>query len=290
MRLNRFLASASLGSRRGCEQLIREGRVTVNGKVCTDLSTIVSDEDFVKVGSRRVQAEKILHVVLNKPPGYLCTASDELERRTIFELFPSNWPRVFHVGRLDKDSEGLLLVTNDGDLSLKLTHPRYKIEKEYEVLLDRPYDIAHTPKLVKGVFIEGGRAKAEFVRRLAPKVVKVILKQGLKRQIRLMFYELGYEVKRLCRTRIGSLKLEGLRPGEWRLLTAKEVEQLKNPEKSPPSRIVTIPKLPVKNTGTAPLRKQPAKNARPATARKPSAKSARPATARKPSAKNAKRR
>ena len=247
MRLNRFLASAGLGSRRGCEELIREGSVTVNGKVCTDLSTTVGDQDFVKIGNRRVQAEKLLHVLLNKPRGYLCTASDTLDRRTIFELFPRNWPRVFHVGRLDKESEGLLIVTNDGDLSLKLTHPRYKIEKEYEVLLDKPYDIADTPKLVKGVFIEGGRAKAEFVRRLAPKVVKVILKQGLKRQIRLMFYELGYEVEGLCRTRIGSLKLEGLRPGEWRLLTAKEVEQLKNPEKRPAPRVETIRKLPAKD-------------------------------------------
>jgi 23S rRNA pseudouridine2605 synthase len=231
MRLNRFLASAGLGSRRGCETLIREGRVTVNGQICTDLATTVGSEDSVKVNGRRVEGEKMLHVLLHKPRGYLCTASDTHDRRTIFDLFPHNWPRVFHVGRLDKESEGLLIVTNDGDLSLKLTHPRYKIEKEYEVLLDKPYDIAHTPKLIKGVFIEGGRAKAEFVRRLAPKVVKVILKQGLKRQIRLMFYDLGYEVKGLCRTRLGSLKLVGLRPGEWRFLTAKEVEMLKNPEK-----------------------------------------------------------
>jgi len=253
MRLNRFLASAGLGSRRGCEELIREGRVTVNGTICTNLSTIVGEEDFVKVGSRRVQAEKTLNVLLNKPRGYLCTASDTADRRTIFELFPKNWPRVFHVGRLDKESEGLLIVTNDGDLSLKLTHPRYKIEKEYEVLLDKPYDIAHTPKLIKGIYIEGGRAKAEFVRRLATNVVKVILKQGIKRQIRLMFYELGYEVKGLCRTRIGSLKLDGLRTGEWRLLTPKEVEQLKNPVQSKAPKLGN-PSTKPKQSRTAPAK------------------------------------
>jgi len=230
MRLNRYLASAGLGSRRGCEALILEGRVTVNGRVCTDLSTTVGDEDFVKVGGKRVQAEKTFSVLLNKPKGYLCTAADTDERQTVFDLLPKHWPRVFHVGRLDKESEGLLILTNDGDLSLKLTHPRYKIDKEYEVLLDRPFDMEQAGKLLKGVYIEGGWARAEKVIRLKPKVIKLVLRQGLKRQIRLMFHSLDYEVKQLCRTRIGPLKLEGMRPGEWRLLTAREVESLKNPK------------------------------------------------------------
>ncbi|MEI8340063.1 MAG: pseudouridine synthase [Verrucomicrobiota bacterium] len=230
MRLNRYLASAGLGSRRGCEALILEGRVKVNGQVCTDLSTTVGDEDFVKVGGKRVQAEKTFSVILNKPKGYLCTAADTDERRTIFDLLPKHWPRVFHVGRLDKESEGLLILTNDGDLSLKLTHPRYKIDKEYEVLLDRPFDMEQAGKLIKGVYIEGGWARAEKVIRLKPKLIKLVLRQGLKRQIRLMFYSLEYEVKQLCRTRIGPLKLEGMRPGEWRMLTPKEIEFLKNPK------------------------------------------------------------
>ena len=139
-------------------------------KVCTDLSTTVGDDDFVKVGGRRVQAEKMLHVLLHKPRGYLCTASDTLERRTIFELFPKNWPRVFHVGRLDKESEGLLIVTNDGDLSLKLTHPALQDRKGIRGAARPALRHAHTPKLVKGLLYRGGRAKAEFVRRLAPKV------------------------------------------------------------------------------------------------------------------------
>ncbi|MEA3186971.1 MAG: rRNA synthase [Chthoniobacter sp.] len=229
MRINRFLAAAGFGSRRGCEELIRTGRVTINGQVCASLATEVADTDFVKVNGKRAQVEERLYVLLHKPRGYLCTASDERDRRTIFELLPKHWPRIFHVGRLDKDSEGLLLLTNDGDLSLALTHPRFKIEKEYEVLLDRPFDLADREKLLKGVFIEGVRAKADAVHKLTQTVLRVILRQGLKRQIRLMFRALGYEVKRLGRNRIGSLRLEGLQPGEWRFLTQKEVAALKVP-------------------------------------------------------------
>ena len=225
MRLNRFLAAAGLGSRRGCEELIRAGKVTINGAVCLDLATTVDPEDHVKVNNKLIRQEKPLHVLLNKPPGYLCTASDELGRRTIFELLPRNWPRLFNIGRLDKESEGLIILTNDGDLALRLTHPRYKIDKEYEVIIDKPFDMAHREKLLRGIYIEGGRAKAESVHHLAQNRLKIVLRQGLKRQIRLMLYELGYEVKQLARTRIGSLKLDVHR-GEWRLLTDREAKNL----------------------------------------------------------------
>lgn len=225
MRLNRFLAAAGLGSRRGCEELIRAGKVTVNGAVCLDLATTVGPEDHVKVNNKLVRQEKPLYVLLNKPRGYVCTASDELGRQTIFDLLPKNWPRLFNIGRLDKESEGLLLLTNDGDLALRLTHPRYKIDKEYEVILDKPFDMAHREKLLKGVYIEGGRAKAESVHHLGQNHLKIVLRQGLKRQIRLMLYDLGYEVKRLARTRIGSLKLD-VHTGQWRLLVDREVKNL----------------------------------------------------------------
>lgn len=228
MRLNRFLAAAGLGSRRGCEELIREGRVAINGRVCTVLATEVSPEDFVKVNGKRVQPEQEFHVLLHKPRGFLCTAADERERRTIFDLLPRNWPRLFHVGRLDKESAGLLILTNDGDLALRLTHPRFKIEKEYDVLLDKPFDAAaDREKLLKGVRIPGGLARADSVQRLAPLAVRVVLRQGLKRQIRLMFYELGYEVKELVRTRIGPLRIEHMKPGEWRFLTEREIASLR---------------------------------------------------------------
>lgn len=227
MRLNRFLASAGLGSRRGVEELIKSGRVKINGHVITDLATTVAATDCVKVGSRVVRAQQTLSALLFKPRGFVCTADDERDRRTIFELLPATWPRVFHVGRLDRESEGLLIVTNDGDLSLALTHPRFHVEKEYEVAIDKPFDPAHREKLLRGFHIEGGRAKFEALSIFSPQQLKVVLHQGIKRQIRLMLYQLGYEVVSLRRVRIGALKLGDLRPGEWRLLEPKEVAKLK---------------------------------------------------------------
>lgn len=228
MRLNKFLAAAGLGSRRGVEELITSGRVKINGRVVTELSTQVAEDDCVKVGSRVVRAQRTLTALLYKPRGYLCTASDERDRRTIFDLLPKPWPRVFHVGRLDKESEGLLIVTNDGELSLALTHPRFHVEKEYEVGLEQPVDPAHREKLLRGFRIEGGWAKAERVVQRSPQLLTMVLRQGIKRQIRLMFYELGYEVTHLRRVRIGSLMLGSMHPGEWRLLSGKEIAALKS--------------------------------------------------------------
>lgn len=236
MRLNRFLASAGLGSRRGVEEIIQSGRVKINGRVVTDLATQVEPSDSVKVGSRLISQEQPFTALVYKPRGYLCTAKDELDRKTIFDLFPSNWPRVFHVGRLDLESEGLLLVTNDGDLSLALTHPRFKIEKEYEVGIDKPFVSEHRDRLLKGFHIPGGRAKAERVEIVGPQFLRIVLLQGLKRQVRLMLYELGYEVTRLCRVRIGPLRQDGMRPGEYRLVNAKEVKDLKGDRPVPPTR------------------------------------------------------
>jgi 23S rRNA pseudouridine2605 synthase len=233
MRLNRFLASAGLGSRRSVEELITTGQVRINGQVVTDLATKVAEGDAVKVGARLLKTQQTLTAVLNKPRGYVCTASDELDRRTIFELLPANWPRVYHVGRLDKESEGLIIVTNDGDLSLALTHPRYKIDKEYEVLIDKPFVPTDRAKLLKGFHIMGGRAKIEHLEQLGPQHLRLVLNQGIKRQIRLMLYELGYEVERLVRVRIGMLKIGETRPGDWRILNAKEIAALKTPEARP---------------------------------------------------------
>ena len=242
MRLNRFLASSGLGSRRSVEELITTGQVRVNGKVITDLATQVGPDDAVKVGSRLLRTEQKITVLLNKPPGFVCTASDELDRQTIFQLLPGNWPRLHHVGRLDKESEGLLLVTNDGDLTLALTHPRYKIEKEYEVLIDKPFNPKDREKLLRGFHIMGGRAKAEKVEILAPTHLRLVLTQGIKRQIRLMLYDLGYEVERLARIRLGSLRIGEMRPGEWRLLTGKKIAALKSPSIAPSGKPASAPR------------------------------------------------
>ena len=238
MRLNRFLAAAGLGSRRGVEELITLGRVRVNGQVVTSLATMIGPTDSVKVGSRLIRSEQLIYAVLHKPPGCVCTAADEMDRRTIFDLFPPNWPRVHHVGRLDKESEGLIFVTNDGDLTHVLTHPSHEVEKEYDVLLDKVFVPTDREKLLKGFRIEHGYAKCEGVEVVKANRIRLILAQGLKRQIRLMLYKLGYEVERLFRIRIGSIQLEGLARGAWRFLTQKEVAELRNakPKATPPMK------------------------------------------------------
>ena len=228
MRLNRFLAASGLGSRRACEALIREGKISINGHFIRDLATVVNPGDEVRVaGKPPLRPVVPVYILLLKPKGVVCTRSDERGRRTIFDLVPAHFGRLFHVGRLDKESEGLILLTNDGALSHRLTHPAHEVEKEYEVLLDRPFEAQQIPKLLRGFVIEGGRARIERVQIVAPSVVKVILRQGIKRQIRLMFLKLGYEVKRLIRTRIGDLKIGTLQPGEWRALGEREVALLK---------------------------------------------------------------
>ncbi|MDQ2659739.1 MAG: rRNA pseudouridine synthase, partial [Verrucomicrobiota bacterium] len=210
MRLNRFLAAAGVGSRRHCDEQIAAGRVTINGRVCTDFSLQPAPADHVKVGGKMVHTAPQLHVVLNKPAGFVSTRSDPNVRDTIFDLLPTHGPRLFNVGRLDTQSEGLLVLTNDGDLAQRLTHPRYKVEKEYEVTLDRAWDPQLAVKLLRGVMLDGKRAKLERVYPVKPNLVRVVLRQGINRQIRRMFYEIGYEVNRLVRTRIGTLRLGDL--------------------------------------------------------------------------------
>jgi 23S rRNA pseudouridine2605 synthase len=224
MRLNQFLAGAGLGSRRSCEELIRSGRVFINGQRVTQLATRVDPNDFVKVDGKRVSREESLTAILHKPPGYTCSTKEEGGRRTIYDLLPRSWPRVFYIGRLDRDSEGLLLMTNDGGLSQKLAHPSFKLPKVYEVVLDREFDFALADKLKKGLLLEGQKGRFDEIYRLGSNKMKVVLTQGLKRQIRLMFEMIGYKVKKLTRTHIGKLPLGNLPAGKWKILSEKELE------------------------------------------------------------------
>jgi 23S rRNA pseudouridine2605 synthase len=231
VRLNRYLASCGIGSRRAVEPIIQAGRVTINGEICTDLSRTVSEDDIVRVDGRPTETKREQTVLFFKPKGLLCTRSDPQGRETIYDALPGRMAKVPHVGRLDKESEGLLILTNDGILAAALTHPSGGVEKEYLVTLDQAFDPKNRSKLLEGFEIEGGFAKAEFIRQQSPRRLKVILKQGLKRQIRLMFDHLGYRVTRLVRVRIGTLDTANLKPGKWRPLSSEEIKSLIEPPK-----------------------------------------------------------
>jgi 23S rRNA pseudouridine2605 synthase len=232
MRLNRFLAAAGVGSRRQCDELIAAGRVTINGQICTDFSGQPAPRDHVKVNGKLVHAEPPLTIMLHKPPGFVSTRKDVHARDTIFDLLPKKFSRLFNVGRLDAQTEGLILLTNDGDLAQRLTHPSYKIDKEYEVTLDRRWDSDLAPKLSEGIFLDGKRARIERLHSIGPKHLRVVLRQGINRQIRRMFYEIAYEVKRLVRVRIGNLRLGDLPRGHWRTVTKRELQNLQRSDRS----------------------------------------------------------
>lgn len=226
MRINQFLAAAGLGSRRACEKLALDGKVSINGKIVRQLATRVSPNDFVAVNGKPIQENAPLTIMLNKPKGYVCSRTGQDARKTIFELLPKKFPRLFYVGRLDADTEGLLILTNRGEFAQKLAHPKYKLPKTYHVRLDRPFDFNLTPKFLKGFSIASGHGKFESIHRRSRTTVKVVLSQGLKRQIRWMFAKHGYEVIELCRVQIGGLMLENLLPGQWRILSKKEIDLL----------------------------------------------------------------
>jgi 23S rRNA pseudouridine2605 synthase len=227
MRLNRFLALAGVASRRGAEDLIRSGRISVNGKVCTELATQVTGDDHVRMDGKIIKTKEFVYLLLNKPAGYVTTRSDERSRRTIYDLLPKQLPKLAHVGRLDLESEGLLLLTNDGELTLRLTHPRYKLPKEYLVTLDREFDMAESVKVKKGIYLAEGRARFDAIYKVNPRQVRVIVTQGLKRQIRRVFAALDYKVKRLERTKIGGLSDPTLKPGAFRILKSAELAMLR---------------------------------------------------------------
>jgi 23S rRNA pseudouridine2605 synthase len=257
MRLNQFLARAGFGSRRACEELIREGAVTINGHRLRELATRVNADDNVLVHGKPVKLPLPIVAILHKPPGFLCTTPESTNERTIYDLLPTGWPRVVYVGRLDKDSEGLLVVTNDGNLAQRLTHPSTKMPKTYIVTLDREIDFAIAPKLMKGIMIEEGFARMDEIYRLGPRAVKVVLTQGLKRQIREMFYKFGYEVKRLVRVQIGGLQLGDLLPGQHRVLTQDDVKRF-FPSKFPVAKRPAFkprPPKPLEESARPPLKK-----------------------------------
>jgi 23S rRNA pseudouridine2605 synthase len=231
VRLQKFLAEAGFGSRRACETLISGGQVTVNGQVVTTLGArVVPERDRVTCAGRPVVAERKVYVALHKPAGYLCTGRDTHNRRTVFDLLPRSLGRLFTVGRLDKDTEGLLLLTNDGTFGLRLSHPRYKMPKQYWVEV-RGVPTAETlRRLRKGVVSDGETLRAETISQVRPlgetTELRLRLMEGRKRQIRRMMEAVGHPVQRLVRLSVGPFTLGDLKPGQWRLLAYEEVRHV----------------------------------------------------------------
>ena len=226
-RLNKFLASCGIGSRRACDTLIQEGGVSLNGESCANPATRVGDDDVVRLNGKRVSPRQTTTILFKKPRGYVCSKHDELGRATIYEILPPKFQHLNHVGRLDRDSEGLLVLTNDGELANRLTHPSNKVEKEYRVTLAAAVENRDLEQLLKGVRTPEGHARAKAVKRLSPRRVSIVLETGLKRQIREMFKTLGSRVEKLFRIRIGRLTDPDLPLGRWRHLEHHETEMLR---------------------------------------------------------------
>ena len=230
LRLQKYLAQCGIGSRRACEEYIRKGLITVDGAVVSEQGvTIDPAVNTILFRGEPVGVQPLAYFVLNKPRDVLCTSSDPRGRRTFLNLLPPMSSRVYTVGRLDRDSEGLLIVTNDGDLAARLTHPRHHIPKVYRVWSDTPLTAEDVKNFLAGIRHGGERLTAAAVK-LAPddrNCAEVTLLEGKNRQIRRMYAAAGKKVERLCRIRIGPLKLDVLRSGQWRRLTQEEVAELK---------------------------------------------------------------
>ncbi len=226
VRLQKVLAVRGFGSRRIVEDMIEDGRVSVNGQVAVLGRRVDVESDAVEVDGVRVGvAPDLIYYLLNKPKGVVTTAADTHDREIVTELFPDE-PRVYPVGRLDLDTEGLLLITNDGDLTHRLTHPSFGIEKEYLVEVDKPVSRGDLRRLREGVELDDGMTAPAKAQQVAPSVIKLTIHEGRNRQIRRMCSALGFTVTRLVRIRIGALADRNMAPGEWRELTLDEIRRL----------------------------------------------------------------
>jgi len=231
VRLQKFLAEAGVASRRASEQIIVEGRVTVNGQSVKELGAKVDPlHDRVTLDGQAVKVKRKLYVALNKPPGLVCSRNDEFDRPTIYDLLPKEWSHLHSVGRLDYNSEGLIFLTNDGEFSLHLTHPRYGIRKKYVAMVEGKVEPEMLQRFTHGIWFEGEKFKAEKARLISAthsqSVVELELAEGKYREVRRLFESQGRTVKRLQRIQIGKIKLGELPLGKWRTLTEPEIKSL----------------------------------------------------------------
>jgi 23S rRNA pseudouridine2605 synthase len=232
VRLNAYLARAGVTSRRRADELIKAGRVTVNGAP-GQLNTFVQARDRVELDGRPVELQLLAYVLLNKPAATVTTARDPQGRRTVVDLV-SHPSRVVPVGRLDADTTGAILLTNDGELAHRLAHPRYEVEKIYVAEVEGEPTDEELERLRTGVKLDDGPTAAASVRRLGPTTVELAIHEGRKHQVKRMLAAVGHPVTRLYRSVYAGLSLEGLEPGAWRELEPSEVEQLRSSALLPP--------------------------------------------------------
>jgi 23S rRNA pseudouridine2605 synthase len=234
MRLNAFLARAGVASRRGADELIKAGRVTVNGEP-GQFNAVVGARDRVAVDGEEVARQRLRYVLLHKPAGVVTTARDPQRRPTVVELVPAE-PRVVPVGRLDADTTGALLLTNDGQLAHRLAHPRYGVEKTYVAEVEGDPDDEALERLRQGVELDDGRTAPARARRRGPGRVELVLHEGRKHQVKRMLAAVGHPVAVLHRSAYAGLTLEGVEPGSWRELEPAEVERLREASAREPGR------------------------------------------------------
>jgi len=233
VRLQKLLSQAGIASRRAAEKLIAEGRVSVNGRTIREMGVKADPAaDDIRVDGRRLRApERHRYILLNKPAGVVTTRSDPQRRQTVVELLQGVREYVYPVGRLDYDSEGLLLLTNDGDLAARLTHPRHEVERTYEAYVSGTPDADAIEQLRRGIPLDGRRtmpAEVKVVSRGVHGVLLITIREGRNRQVRRMCEAVGHPVRKLRRVRIGPIADRRLRPGEWRDLSLQEVRLLKS--------------------------------------------------------------
>ncbi len=228
VRLQKFMASCGVASRRKCEEWIAEGRVRVDGVVASEPGTTIDpNTQRVEVDGRVIRPARFRYLLYHKPRGVLSALSDPSGRGTLGDVLPPELGRVYHVGRLDQDSEGLLLLTNDGDFAMRLTHPRYEVEKTYQVWCDGDPTPADLKRMEQGIDDAGERLRARSVEKIASGHYQVVLTEGKKREIRRLFAACGCPVTRLLRTAVGPVKLGALSTGRFRDLTEAEVAALR---------------------------------------------------------------
>ena len=251
VRLQKIISAAGIASRRAAETLISDGRVTVNGKTVTELGSKADPEvDYIKVDERRLKrSQQLRYFLLNKPRGYVTTRSDPEKRRTVLDLLKGVREYVYPVGRLDFDSEGLLILTNDGELAATLTHPSHEVERVYEAQVLGVPDAHDIERLSRGVMIEGRRTSQAIVERLSERrtegdtsMLRVIIHEGRTRQVRKMCDAIGHPIRTLTRVRIGPIADKSLRLGAFRELTAEEVRRLKSASRKT-TKIAQIAKI-----------------------------------------------